>query len=147
MTYHNVILCGMYESSSHARRLERIRDLRRPRRPDLSLAFLKPYFNRYIAKPHKQMKTIIEAWKQLVPENLFEHTRLESLRAGILRVGVDSSAHLYEMNRLLRSGLDQQLMRLAKTTDLRRVQLKLVQPNWSHERRRSTGHDEEDHAG
>ena len=117
----------MADRSVHGR-LERVRDIRRRKQPDHSLAFLKPYFQYQVARPHKQMAGIIDLWRQLVPPELLAHTRLESLTRSVLRVGVDSSAHLYALDRLLRSGLEDRLRRDAKATKLRRVHLKLVGP-------------------
>jgi len=109
-------------------RLERVRDIRRQKQPDHSLAFLKPYFQKQVAKPYKQMAGVTELWRQLVPPNLLAHTRLKGLTRNVLHVGVDSSAHLYDLDRLLRSGLEDRLRRNVTTRTLRRVQLKLVEP-------------------
>jgi hypothetical protein len=72
------------------------------------------------------MSGVTDLWRQLIPPKLLAHTRLESLTRSVLRVSVDSSAHLYELDRLLRSGLEDRLCREAKSAPLRRVQLKLV---------------------
>ena len=47
----------------------------------------------------------------------------------MLRVAVDSSARLYELDRLLRSGLQKQLISQSKGPAVRRVQLR-VNDEW-----------------
>jgi len=49
-------------------------------------------------------------WDQLVPSELATRTRLESLRSGTLTVSADSSAGLYEIDRLLRGSLRDALL-------------------------------------
>jgi hypothetical protein len=48
---------------------------------------------------------------------------LESLSRGVLRVGVDSSGHRYELDRLLRQGLEKQIITGHKGATLRRIKL------------------------
>ena len=105
--------------------IERLRQWRGSRGKDLSLQFLAQQFKQTIEKPHKQLKTIIPLWQNLVPPDLAAHARLESLSRGVLRVMVDSSPHLYELDRLLRSGLQRELLVQHKGSSLRRVQLRL----------------------
>ena len=106
--------------------LKRLRQWRSLRDKDLSLGFLQPYFQRNIARPFKQLESVVPVWQRLVPEELQSHARLESLRRGVLHVAVDSSAHLYELDRLLRSGLERQLISQYKGYGLSRVQLRIV---------------------
>lgn len=110
---------------AHDQRLQRLRQLRNRAERDVSMAFLKDLYKRQIEKPGKQMSRIAETWSGLVPADLVEHTRLESLARGVLRVGVDSSAHLYQLDRLLREGLEHQIIAAARAS-LRKVQLRLV---------------------
>ncbi len=88
------------------------------------MAFLKKQFRQEIEGPYKQVSVIVAAWEEQVPPELSRHCRLESLRRGVLRVAVDSSEHLYELDRLLREGLEATLQR-AHRGGLRRVQLVL----------------------
>ena len=110
-------------------RLERVRDLHRPHHPDLSLRFLKPLFRQRIEKPYRQVVKITELWSRIVPGHLLEHCRLDGFTRGVLRVGVDSSSHLYELDRLLRGGLESQLMQTAGSFPLRRIKLSLSRSN------------------
>lgn len=110
----------------HPRKLElRSRGSELPGEPDLSLAFLRDTFKREVEKPMKQLVQLAALWEQLVPPALASHTKLESLQRGVLRVAVDSSARLYELDRLLRSGLQHQLISEHKGPAVRRVMLRV----------------------
>ncbi|MEX0775177.1 MAG: DciA family protein [Phycisphaeraceae bacterium] len=103
--------------------LERLRHWRNRPQRDQSLAFLKQQFQRQIEKPFKQLEKIAQLWQALVPADLLPHTRLESLTRGTLRVGIDSSARLYELDRLLRQSLQRELLAACPGT-LRKIQLR-----------------------
>ena len=105
--------------------LEHLRRWRGPKAYDHSLAFMAKEFDKEIAKPFKQLQNMIPLWYQLVPDDLAKHTSLESLRRGVLQVAVDSSAHLYELDRLLRNGLERDLIRRQKKPVIRRIKLRV----------------------
>lgn len=113
-------------------RLQRLRQWRNVHaNKDLSLSFLNKLFNRDIERPYRQMQTVIDLWTQLLPPELAEHTRLESFRRGVLKVAVDSSSRLYELDRLLRNGLEQQLIQAHHGPALRKI--KLFVANMQHD--------------
>lgn len=91
--------------------------------PDLSLGFIERQFKVQIERPYKQLQSLVELWIELLPPDMVEHTRLDSLARSVLTVSVDSSARLYELDRLLRSGLEQQLIKGHKGPAFRRVKL------------------------
>jgi hypothetical protein len=105
-------------------RLERLRQLRNRPQRDHSLGFLRDQFEKQVARPFRQLEGVAVIWEQLVPQAIREHCRLESLQRGVLRVAVDDSACLYELDGLLRSGLQQQIIRGVKGKAIRRIQLK-----------------------
>lgn len=105
--------------------LNRLRRWRNRPDADLSLGFLKKQFDRDVRRPYQQLSSIAELWFALVPSTLVEHTHLESLHRGVLRVSVDSSAWLFDLDRLLRGGLERQLITQHKGPSLRRVQLRV----------------------
>ena len=107
------------------RRLERLRGYRVRQEPDRSMAFLEKDFKQQVEKPFKQLGDLTELWGQLVPEHLARQSRLESLSRGVLRVSVSSSAHLFELDGLLRQGLTQRLISAHKGSAFRRVQLRV----------------------
>ena len=113
---------------SQADPVSRLDELCRRRRgveADHSLAFLKDDFARRVTRPFKQLESFVGVWQSLVPPALIEHTRLEGLSRGVLRVAVDSSAHLYELDMLLRQGLERRMIRQHKGPAFRRVQLRV----------------------
>ena len=105
--------------------LNRLRRWRNRPDTDLSLGFLKKQFDREVRRPYQQLSSIIELWHTLVPPEFAQHTRLESLHRGVLQVSVDSSAWLFKFDRLLRSGLERQLITQHKGPALRRVRLRV----------------------
>ena len=121
----------MTPDDPHRRRLARLRASRNAPEPDLSLGFLKKQFHRDVARPHKQLAELVELWQQLMPADLARHARLESLSRGVLRVSVDSSARLYELDRLLRGGLERELIRSHAGPAFRRIRLSLAEQSFT----------------
>jgi len=106
--------------------LHRLRQWRAKYKRDTSLGFLEDTFKRDTERPHKQLQSIIALWHELVPAELAGKTTLEGLSRGVLRVAVDSSAALYELDHLLRSSLQRELITRHKGTALRRIQLRVA---------------------
>ena len=115
---------GMGESDPDLVQLERLRQFKTRPEVDLSLKFMTRQFKQQVAKPFKQLGPLAELWLELVPAKLVEHTKLQSLSRGVLRVVVDSSSIHYELDRLLRRGLEQQLIS-RHTGSLSRVRLQV----------------------
>ncbi|QQE11776.1 DUF721 domain-containing protein [Planctomycetota bacterium] len=107
--------------------LERLREIRNFKDRDFSLSFLQRQFKNEVEKPFKQVADLVEVWNRLVPSHIVEHTRLESMNRGILRVAVESNSWLYELDKALRSGLQQQIISEFRGKAFRRIQL-LVNP-------------------
>ncbi len=107
--------------------LDRLRDWRNRKDFDHSMAFLKPQFKREIEKPYKQLLAMAQLWPTLVPAELVARTKLETISRGVLKVTVDSSGALYELDRLLREGLEQKLITQNKGPAIQRVQLRVGQ--------------------
>ncbi|MEM7625912.1 MAG: DciA family protein [Planctomycetota bacterium] len=119
------------EESASREHVEKMRTLRvRPDR-DLSLGFLTDQFKREVARPFKQLGDLVELWAELLPKDVADGTRLESLQRGVLSVAVDSSARLYEVDRRLREGLETQLITRHKGGAFRRVKLRVDATGWS----------------
>ena len=112
-------------NSAANERLKRLQKWRVRPDPDLSLSFLKDQFKREVARPHQQLKQLIVLWESLLPPALVSRTRLDSLSRGVLKISVDDSATLYELDQLLRSGLQQQLISASRKSPLHRVQLRI----------------------
>ncbi len=121
---------GLYDTSMDSTSLpddylNRLRRWRNRPDPDLTLGFLRKQFDQGVRRPYERLQSITELWRSMVPTHLILHTQLLSMTHGILRVSVDSSAHLYQLDRLLRSGLERQLVIRHKGPALRRVRLQL----------------------
>lgn len=106
--------------------LDRLRGWRNRKERDLTLGFLADQFKRHVARPHRQLEQLVGLWAELVPADLAAHTRLAGLARGVLHVDVDSSARLYELDRLLRSGLERQIITRHKGPAMRRIQLRVA---------------------
>ncbi len=100
----------MADSDPDIERLERLRQAKGRKEPDLSLSFLPKQFEQQVAKPFKQLGPLGELWRELLPAELVEHTKLEGVSRGELRVAVDSASHGYELDRLLRQGVENELI-------------------------------------
>lgn len=107
-------------------RLKRLRTWRNPSELDLTLGFLRQKFKDSVERPYKQLAAVTPVWCRLVPPELLEHTRLEGLSRGTLRVAADSSSRLYELDRLLRCGLEQQIVSTYRSPILRRIVLRVA---------------------
>lgn len=112
----------MPDDRSAQRRLDQLRDWRNPKPRDLSLRFMQEQFERKIARPHRQMGSLTKLWQQLLPAHLVERTALDGFARGQLGVQVADSSTLYQIDRLLRSGLEKQLQQLSRTA-LKKVKL------------------------
>ena len=106
--------------------LDRLRASRSLPQRDLSLGFLAEQFKRDVAKPYKQLGDLAELWAELVPARLVERSRLVGLSRGVLHVEVDNPAAHFEIDRLLRGGVQKQLIQGHKGPAFRKVQIKLA---------------------
>lgn len=106
--------------------LDRLRKDRSLPKPDLSLGFLADQFKRDVAKPYKQLGDLSALWAELVPAHLIERCRLIGMSRGVLHVEVDNPAAHFEIDRLLRGGLQKQLIEGHKGPAFRKVQVKVT---------------------
>lgn len=74
----------------------------RPARLDEPLAFLMKHT---LAKKAKQLGALAGAWDEVIPDEISEHTALESFNRGVLTVIVDSAPHRFQLQTLLNGGL------------------------------------------
>lgn len=58
-----------------------------------------------LGKRVRQLGALGAVWDEVVPEDIREHTALESFSRGVLTVIVDSSSHRYQLQMLLTGGL------------------------------------------
>lgn len=92
-------------------RLDRLRQWRT--RPDYDFS-VQALVNRVAAEAtrhHRRLGAAIDAWEQLVPPHLAALTRVDTLRSGTLQVVAANASAAFELDRLLRAGLDRELGR------------------------------------
>ena len=58
-----------------------------------------------LAKRVKQLGQLGGIWDEIIPDQLREHTALESFNRGTLTVMVDSAAHRFQLQSVLNNGL------------------------------------------
>lgn len=63
-------------------------------------------------RDEKRLASFTEAWERLVPPEILASCRLVGARGSTITVEVDSSPAKYELDRLLRNGLEANLRRL-----------------------------------
>ncbi|MEM0914402.1 MAG: DciA family protein [Planctomycetota bacterium] len=105
------------------KRIDAVRRLRARPDADRSMRFLGGWFKKTIATPHRQLGKAAAVWEKTVPDALRPRTRLVGLVRGTLRVEVGSSAVLYELDALRRTGLERAMQ--ASGTGVRRIKLVL----------------------
>ena len=57
----------------------------------------------------RKLGRLAEIWDDLIPEDIRDHTALESFSRGVLTVIVDSAPHRYQLRMLLDGGLRRQI--------------------------------------
>lgn len=75
-----------------------------------------------LGKRVKQVGEIVAIWRDVIPAEIAEHTALEGLHRGVLTVLVDTAAHRFQLETLLRGGLQQEI-RKRFSGALRRIRL------------------------
>ena len=75
-----------------------------------------------LGKKVRQLHELAEIWDELVPDQIAEHTALESLNQGVLTVMADTAAHRFQLESLLRGGLMRMLQQRLGSS-LRRVKV------------------------
>jgi predicted nucleic acid-binding Zn ribbon protein len=94
---------------SPIQQLQLLRKHRSMRERDPSIGTLVTGTAQHTQRTQRKLGQLIALWEQLVPAELAAHTSLSGLRNGVLHVIVDSSSAAYELDRLLRGGLTQQV--------------------------------------
>lgn len=120
----------MVESENE--RLLQVYRFRRPGKVAGRLGESVTSFMKCVVEPRrKKLAALAEAWETLLPKELAEHTCLEDLRSGLLRVLVDSGPHLSELDMLMRAGFLEELQEACPSVRVARV--KLERGQWYRE--------------
>ncbi|MEM8783875.1 MAG: DciA family protein [Planctomycetota bacterium] len=112
-------------TTSESLRLQRLRQRRVFAPRDDSLAFLQQRFKQDVARPFRQLQGVIEACEALIPNDLRERSRLESLQRGVLTVVVDSPATHFRFDELVRGGLAVRIAERSRDKVLRKIRLRV----------------------
>ena len=112
--------------------LKKLVALQRLRRPAPAAHKLSDYVKKFVSKEitprQKKLSRLGQAWQQLLPVELIEHSYLDSFSRGRLRVLVDTASHMGELDLLLREGLLEQLQQLCPSVSIH--QIKLARGQW-----------------
>jgi hypothetical protein len=111
-------------STERAQRLQQTLDARRRPERDLAIATVVGAFAQHARRVNDRLGDLVQLWEQLIPADLAARTRLVGLRASVLQVEADSAATLYDVDRLLRQGLEATLRQKYRGT-LTRIRLKV----------------------
>ncbi|MHC4909944.1 MAG: DciA family protein [Planctomycetota bacterium] len=99
---------------------------RRARRDrDIGIAEIIKRTAQQAQRTRKQFGELWTVWEHLVPPHLAQCARLHRLHGTTLEVLVESAAVMYELDRLLRSGLTDEIRRAYRKGALNRVRLRL----------------------
>lgn len=109
-------------------RLARIAPYRRRRDFDPSIGAMLDSTKKQAKRDEKRFSSFSQAWEQLVPAEILACSRLSSTRGTTITIEVDSSPAKYELDRLLRTGLETSLRQLYNGP-LTRIRTKLGAPD------------------
>lgn len=91
------------------RHIEELRKHRQRPERDLSITQLVGAMGDDARRTQRRLGALIDLWSQLVPGELEKHSRVVGVRGGVAAVQCDSASTKYELDRLLRQGLEQEL--------------------------------------
>lgn len=101
---------------------EQLKAWRGPRERDLSLATTIVSIAKFAKKRQRDLGEVIAAWNALCPAKLGTACTVDSLTNGLLSMTASSAAAGYELSRLLRTGLDEEMKRRFPTR-IRRIKV------------------------
>jgi hypothetical protein len=84
---------------------------------------LQQYVKKTLQPRWKKLAQVGQAWQEVLPEELVQHSCLEKLQAGQLVVKVDSAVHFYELQQLIQGDLLHQLRQGCSGVTITRIKL------------------------
>ncbi len=113
--------------------IERIRTGRRTRRDTAHALgeFLPKQYARDVDRPYRRLGALADLWQTQIPERIASKTALASFNRGVLTVHVVDSTTRYDLDRLLRGGIEAELRRSFRGGTLNRVKV-VVKPEIGH---------------
>lgn len=85
------------------------------------------FVRREVTTRQKTLGRLGQAWQELLPKELLEHTCVETLHHGTLRVLVDNASSMFELNQA-REQLTEQIRELCPTIGL--SQIRFIRGRW-----------------
>ncbi len=96
---------------------------RTKRRPTAQLgANIETYIKQRLGQLRKNA-SVVDVWRELLPEELYEHSCIAGISGGVVQVEVDPGPWMHEFQ-LLSSELSGQLQRLCRSAGVRRIALR-----------------------
>jgi len=89
--------------------LLQLRQLRQRKERDHTIAPAIVSISEQIRTSDRKLTQLVELWRELVPEHLQHHATPTRVHSGVLHVEVDCAATAYEVDRLMRGGVEQTL--------------------------------------
>ena len=109
--------------SSHlAQRLETLRQSRRAPDAPPAIGAMFQAKAKQLRRLERSLSGVGQAWAELCPPELLQRTCVVRLSRGVLTLGASDSATRFEVDRLLRTGAQRQLVRRCPST-LRKVKV------------------------
>jgi hypothetical protein len=96
-------------TTSALEELQKLRKFRGPRVSALGAGAMIERIATQSQKTRRKLGQVIDLWQAFVPENVAAETRIVAFNRGTLHVQAPNSSVRYEVDRLLREGLEQQL--------------------------------------
>ena len=105
--------------------LKQLRQWRAWRDRDISVGATIHELQRSLKKNNKHLTQLIEAWDDLVPEQIHQGANPTSFQGGVLEVFADGSPTAYQLNRLIRAGLLRELQQRCSGT-LKQIRVRVA---------------------
>jgi len=97
-------------------RLESLRRLRVHEGRDLGVSALFERTAADLKRTERSLGAAADAWRAVCPAALLDRTSVVSLNRGVLTIGTDSASTRYELDRVLRSGGERELIRSCRAS-------------------------------
>jgi len=85
----------------------------------------KQFMDNHVSSQHIAFDSIIALWRQLLPVELVQHSRIAEISGGQLKVQVDSASYMYELQ-LCSSMLLSELQRRCSQVRVKEIKFVLV---------------------
>lgn len=92
--------------------------------PDLSVSTVAAWLEQANAQRRRALGDVIDLWNEVAPERVRGFATVDALAQGTLTLAVSGSSASYELSRLLRDGLERELVGRMPTR-IRRVKVRV----------------------